>query len=70
MFCHTWALKAWNFASRMTVDEYLDRGLRLMLQGVLSPKGLRQMKRLEDAGDKSSSTRSKPRRLRQAAAVA
>jgi len=42
MFCHAWALKAWRFASRMTVDEYVDRGLRMMLGAVLTPQGARQ----------------------------
>ncbi len=32
MFCHTWALKAWRFKDRMTVEEYLDGGLDLLLR--------------------------------------
>ncbi len=36
MFSHGWALKAWRFGTRMTVDEYVDRGLRLMLNSVLT----------------------------------
>lgn len=42
MFCHAWALKAWRFASRMTVDDYVERGLRMMLGTVLTPQGARQ----------------------------
>jgi AcrR family transcriptional regulator len=42
MFAHAWALKAWNFGSRMTVDEYVERGLKQMLRGVLTVKGRRQ----------------------------
>jgi TetR/AcrR family transcriptional regulator, cholesterol catabolism regulator len=34
MFCHAWALKAWRFRSQMGVEEYLDRGLDLMLRGI------------------------------------
>lgn len=39
MFSHAWALKAWRFASQMNVDEYVDRGLRLMLFPVLTGEG-------------------------------
>lgn len=46
MFSHTWALKSWTLAARMTVDEYIERGLALMLQGVMSAKGQRQARRL------------------------
>lgn len=42
MFCHAWALKAWRFASQMTVDEYVDRGLRLIVGSVLTPQGARK----------------------------
>ncbi len=31
MFAHAWALKAWHFRPRMSVDEYVARGLELML---------------------------------------
>lgn len=41
MFSHAWALKAWHFRSMMSVDEYVDRGLKLMLHSVLSTKGKR-----------------------------
>jgi TetR/AcrR family transcriptional regulator, cholesterol catabolism regulator len=36
MFCHAWALKSWHFAKRMTVDQYVDRGLGMMLRSVLA----------------------------------
>jgi len=45
MFSHAWALKAWRFRSTMTVDEYVNRGLNLMLQSVLSTKGKRAFNR-------------------------
>lgn len=31
MFCHTWALKAWRLREAMSLDDYLERGLALML---------------------------------------
>ncbi len=37
MFCHGWALKAWRLRERMTVADYVARGLRLMLEPVLAP---------------------------------
>jgi TetR/AcrR family transcriptional regulator, cholesterol catabolism regulator len=43
MFRHAWALKAWRFRGRMTVDQYVDRGLALMLGPVLTPRGRRQI---------------------------
>lgn len=41
MFCHAWALKAWRFRRRMSVDQYVRRGLKLMLGPVLTAKGER-----------------------------
>jgi TetR/AcrR family transcriptional regulator, cholesterol catabolism regulator len=42
MFSHAWALKAWQFRRRMTVNEYVDRGLKLMLYPVVTSAGRRQ----------------------------
>jgi len=42
MFSHTWALKAWNLQPRMTLETYLEDGLRLMLGGVMTAKGAEQ----------------------------
>lgn len=50
MFCHTWALKAWHFAKAMDVDTYVERGLKLMLRGVLTRAGTKRMQRLEASG--------------------
>jgi AcrR family transcriptional regulator len=50
MFCHAWALKAWHFAKTMDVDTYVERGLRLMLRGVLTRAGTKRMARLEAGG--------------------
>lgn len=35
MFCHSWALKAWRFRTQMSVGEYVERGLGLLLHPVL-----------------------------------
>jgi AcrR family transcriptional regulator len=35
MFAHAWALKAWHFRPRMGVDEYVARGLELILTPLL-----------------------------------
>lgn len=40
MFSHTWALKAWRFRKLMTVNEYVERGLGLMLNATLTPHGM------------------------------
>nr|WP_294512860.1 TetR/AcrR family transcriptional regulator [uncultured Rhodopila sp.] len=53
MFCHAWALKAWHFAKTMDVDTYVERGLSLMLRGVLTRNGTKRMARLEAAGRRS-----------------
>ena len=45
MFSHGWALKAWRFAREMDVDEYVDRGLQLLLRSVLSARGERRLRR-------------------------
>jgi AcrR family transcriptional regulator len=41
MFSHAWALKAWRFRSMMSVEEYIDRGLKMILGAALTPKGKR-----------------------------
>jgi AcrR family transcriptional regulator len=46
MFSHAWALKAWYFAGRMAVDDYVDRGLHLMLNPILTGDGQHRMNRL------------------------
>jgi AcrR family transcriptional regulator len=39
MLSHSWALKAWRFRKSMTLDSYVARGLRMILRGVLTPRG-------------------------------
>lgn len=41
MFAHAWALKAWRFRSMMSVEEYISRGLKMILSAALTPKGKR-----------------------------
>ena len=42
MFAHAWALKAWHFRGRMTVDQYVDRNLALLLHPLLTERGRRE----------------------------
>jgi AcrR family transcriptional regulator len=50
MFCHAWALKAWRFRSRMSLDDYVERGLALMMNPVLTRDGQRRFERACTAG--------------------
>jgi AcrR family transcriptional regulator len=52
MFCHAWALKAWRFQGRMTIDEYVDRGLNLMLNPVVTARGKRAYTHIAEAPKK------------------
>lgn len=47
MFSHGWALKAWHFRKLMTVDQYVRRGLKLMLGPVLTSRGEREFARIK-----------------------
>ena len=42
MFCHAWALKSWRFRGRLTIAQYVERGLKLMLESVVTPRGKRR----------------------------
>lgn len=55
MFSHAWALKAWRFRRLMTLDDYVERGLKLMLNPVLSPEGSRAFAKLSGCGQTSRS---------------
>lgn len=46
MIAHAWALKAWHFAGMMTVDQYVDRNLALLLHPLLTERGRREGLRL------------------------
>jgi AcrR family transcriptional regulator len=39
LIAHGWALKSWYFKSVMTVDEYIEQNLGILLAGVLTPAG-------------------------------
>jgi len=39
MLSHAWALKAWRFRKLMSIDDYVGRGLKLILDSVLTPSG-------------------------------
>jgi len=61
MFSHGWALKSWRFGREMDVDTYVDRGLALMLRGVLTRAGERRMRQLEIEGTAPAEPTSRPR---------
>lgn len=42
LFSHAWALKAWRFRKLMSLEEYVERGLELMLNAVLTSRGTRK----------------------------
>lgn len=48
MFSHAWALKAWRFRPLMTIDDYIERGLKLMLNPLLTPRGKKVFAKLTD----------------------
>lgn len=41
MFAHAWALKAWHFRGRMSVTEYADRNLDILMRERLTAAGRR-----------------------------
>lgn len=51
MFSHTWALKMWHFRGRIDWETYVERGLKLMLGGVITTKGARRLKSLSGPCD-------------------
>jgi AcrR family transcriptional regulator len=42
MMAHAWALKAWHFGGRMTVEQYVDRNLALLARPLLTERGRRE----------------------------
>lgn len=46
MFAHAWALKAWRFRPMMTLDDYVARGIRLMINPRLTARGKKAFARL------------------------
>jgi AcrR family transcriptional regulator len=45
MFAHAWALKAWHFRGKMTVDQYVERSLAVLLNPVFSVRGAKEQRR-------------------------
>jgi TetR/AcrR family transcriptional regulator, cholesterol catabolism regulator len=70
MFSHSWALKAWRFHRLMSLDDYVERGLNLMLKSVLTTKGeqaFAQMDRMQSGAAKlplPAADSAQPRRAR------
>jgi TetR/AcrR family transcriptional regulator, cholesterol catabolism regulator len=50
MFSHTWGLKAWYFKRRMSLETYVEHGLKLILRGVMTAKGARRLRVLQGRG--------------------
>lgn len=38
MYCHTWALKYWAFRNKYTLKQYVDEGLKLLVEPYLTPR--------------------------------
>lgn len=49
MFCHAWALKSWHFKGRYGIDEYVTRGIDLMLNPVTTTRGKTAYRRVRDS---------------------
>jgi len=65
IFCHAWALKAWRFRGRMSVDDYVARGLAVLLGPVLTREGQGRFARGVPAAALSAPA-ARPRRKRAA----
>ena len=46
---HGWALKGWYFKSKLTLDEYIEETLGILLGGILTPAGEKAYERLAGA---------------------
>jgi len=43
MYAHSWALKHWQFKKRLSLESYVEQGLDLFLQAMLTEKGRKQL---------------------------
>ncbi len=59
-FAHTWALKHWRLKELSTLDEYIAQGLEFFTQALLTPKGWRQYRKLQESREAPSVVGSKP----------
>lgn len=48
MFCHTWALKHWAFRKKYSVDEYVNEGIKLLVEPFMTARGKRALKSFHD----------------------
>lgn len=46
LFSHAWALKAWAMRGRYTLEEYVEEGIKLLVEPFLTEKGRAAMTRL------------------------
>ncbi|MCL4799210.1 MAG: TetR/AcrR family transcriptional regulator [Burkholderiales bacterium] len=46
LFSHAWALKAWALRDRYTLDDYVEEGIKLLVEPYLTEKGRAAMARL------------------------
>jgi AcrR family transcriptional regulator len=59
LLAHGWALKHWHFAGRVTLADYIDDGLRLYLEGMLTPAG-RRRRRVQQARAQKAAVQRRP----------
>lgn len=45
MTAHAWALKSWHFKARLTIEEYIESNIDILLNGVLTPAGQQRRKK-------------------------
>ena len=50
LLAHGWALKTWYFKSRMSLEEYINDSIDILLTGVLTPLGRRKFVALTKSG--------------------
>lgn len=46
LYCHGWALKHWAFRERYSLDRFVDEGLKLLVEPLLTEAGLAALARL------------------------
>ncbi len=49
MFCHAWALKSWHFKERYSIDDYVTRGIALMLNPIMTARGKQADRRVRES---------------------
>jgi len=50
-FCHMWALKHWAFRDKYTLDEYVEEGIKLLIDPHLTEKGRNEIRKLRRSGE-------------------